>query len=188
MAHVAHRLDRDRRVLRARFVYFYCRLLARHDYVFALSDRARARPALALLGLAVWALVNGALVFTGFSERPVISLALGFAGAGAIIVTGTLLARMQLARASCAIAASIPSSSISPSSCRWRSTRTVLLKTGIDPRHRRVSLIVTVAGVAGALLIWWGAKRAGAQLPVRAARHAFWIAPKKARAALQAAE
>ena len=32
---------------------------------------------------------------SGFSDWPLVSLALGFAGAGAIIVMGTLLARMQ---------------------------------------------------------------------------------------------
>ena len=49
-------------------------------------------------GLALWALINGGLVVSGFSEWPLVSLALGFAGAGAIIVIGTLLARMQLAQ------------------------------------------------------------------------------------------
>ena len=78
----------------ARFVYFYSGYLFA-AYVFALSDRARAQPALALAGLALWALVNGGLVMSGFSEWPLVSLALGFAGAGAIIVMGTLLARMQ---------------------------------------------------------------------------------------------
>ena len=42
--------------------------------------------------------VNGGLVYLGFSDWPVISLALGLAGACAIVVTGTLLAR-ALARA-----------------------------------------------------------------------------------------
>src|ERR1700694_5393221 len=51
----------------ARFVYFNSGYLFA-DYVFALSDRARARPALALAGLALWALVNGALVVSGLSE------------------------------------------------------------------------------------------------------------------------
>ena len=64
----------------ARFVYFYSGYLFA-DYVFALSDRARARPTLALAGLAVWALVNGTLVVSDVSEWPVVSLALGFAGA-----------------------------------------------------------------------------------------------------------
>src|SRR3954454_16728083 len=50
----------------ARFVYFYSGYLFA-TYVFALSDRARTRPALALAGLALWALVNGGLVHLGFS-------------------------------------------------------------------------------------------------------------------------
>src|SRR5215467_13869146 len=45
----------------ARFIYIYSGYLFA-DYVFALSDRARAHPALALGGLAAWALINGGLV------------------------------------------------------------------------------------------------------------------------------
>ncbi len=78
----------------ARFVYFYSGYLFATQ-VFALSDRARAKPVMALVGLAAWALVNAALVYDGCSEWPVISLMLGFAGAVAIIVMGTLLAKMQ---------------------------------------------------------------------------------------------
>src|SRR5438270_3526361 len=75
----------------ARFVYFYSGYLFA-TYVFALSDRARTRPALALAGLALWALLNGGLVLSGFSEWPLISLMLGLAGASAIVTLGTLLA------------------------------------------------------------------------------------------------
>ena len=64
----------------ARFVYFYSGYLFA-SYVFALADRSREKPALALIGLALWALVNGGLVMSGFSHWPLISLALGFAGA-----------------------------------------------------------------------------------------------------------
>src|SRR5712671_4126270 len=60
----------------ARFVYFYSGYwLAAH--VFTLSDRARSHPALALVALGFWALVNAGLVTSGFSEWPLISLALG---------------------------------------------------------------------------------------------------------------
>ena len=45
----------------ARFVYFYSGYLFA-PYVFALSDRARNHPALALAALATWALVNAGLV------------------------------------------------------------------------------------------------------------------------------
>src|SRR6202046_2317375 len=78
----------------ARFVYFYTGYLFA-DYVFALSARARSRPRLALACLALWALIDGGLVRYGFSERPVISLALGLAGACAVVTVATLLARMN---------------------------------------------------------------------------------------------
>ena len=48
---------------------------------------------MALAGVGAWALINGGLVEFGLSEWPVISLVLGLAGAGAIIILGTLLAR-----------------------------------------------------------------------------------------------
>src|SRR5882757_1794126 len=76
----------------ARFVYFYSGYLFAHS-VFAMSDRARAKPALALSGLALWALVNGGLVVSGFSEWPLVSLGLGLAGACAIVTMGTMLVR-----------------------------------------------------------------------------------------------
>src|SRR3984885_1510413 len=78
----------------ARFVYFYSGYLFA-DTVFALSDRARAHPRLALAALALWAIIDGGLVMAGFSEWPLISLMLGLAGACAIVTCATLLARMQ---------------------------------------------------------------------------------------------
>ena len=51
----------------ARFVYFYSGYLFA-SYVFALSDRSREKPALALAGLVLWTLVNGGLVIADRSE------------------------------------------------------------------------------------------------------------------------
>src|ERR1700742_1927910 len=51
----------------ARFVYFFSGYWFA-AYVFALSDRARANPAWALAGLALWALIDGGLVASGVSE------------------------------------------------------------------------------------------------------------------------
>jgi uncharacterized membrane protein YcfT len=67
------------------------------------------------------------------------------------------------------------------------STRTLLLKTGIVNDIGLVSLIVTVVGVAGSLLIWRAALWAHANFLFERP-DAFWIAPKKARSPLQAAE
>ncbi len=66
-------------------------------------------------------------------------------------------------------------------------TRTLLLRTSLIHDIGTVSLVVTVAGVVGALLIWYVALAAGANFLFERPA-AFWIAPKKPRATLQAAE
>ena len=170
----------------ARLVYIYSGYLFA-DTVFALSNRARAYPALALAGLGLWALVNGSLVAFGYSEWPVVSLALGLAGAGAIIVFGTLLARMNwlnVLRFCGAHSIVIYLAFFLP----MAATRTLLLRTGIVPDIGTISLIVTIVGVVGALLIWKAALAVGANFLFERPK-AFWIAPKKkAGTVLQAAE
>ena len=169
----------------AQFVYITSGYLFA-NYVFALSDRARAHPMLAIAGLALWALVNGGVVVSGMSELPIVSLTLGLAGACAIITVGTLLARMHwlntlrfCGKHSIVIylAFFLP----------MASTRTLLLKTGIIPDIGMVSLITTVVGVAGALLIWRAALAVHANFLFERP-DAFWIAPKKASTRLQPAE
>jgi uncharacterized membrane protein YcfT len=169
----------------ARFVYFYSGYLFA-PYVFALSDRARARPAFALTGLALWVLVNGGLVLLGFSEWPTISLALGLAGACAIVVMGTLLARARwldglryCGEHSIVIylAFFLP----------MATTRTLLLKFGPIHDIGIISLLVTIVGIVGALAIWWMVRGTRANLLFERPA-AFWTAPRKARARLQAAD
>ena len=169
----------------ARFVYIYSGYIFA-DHVFALSDRARAYPALALIGLAVWALVNGGLVAMGVSELPIISLALGLAGACAIVTMGTLLARMHwlnVLRFCGEHSIVIYLAFFLP----MASTRTLLLKTGFIHDIGLISLIVTIAGVTGALVIWRLALWAHANFLFERP-DAFWIAPRKAVPKLQAAE
>jgi uncharacterized membrane protein YcfT len=169
----------------ARFVYIYSGHLFA-DLVFALSERARAHPVLALLGLALWALINGGLVALGTSEWPLASLALGLAGACAIITAGTLLARMHwmnFFRSCGAHSIVIYLAFFLP----MAATRTLLLKTGLIPYIGTISLIVTVAGVVGALLIWKTALALHADFLFERPE-AFWIAPKKTATVLQAAE
>ena len=169
----------------ARFVYIYSGYLFA-NLVFALSDRARPHPWLALAGLALWAVVDGGLVVLGMSEWPVISLMLGLAGACAIITIGTLLARMNWLKSLrfCGehsiviyLAFFLP----------MATTRTLLLKTGVIADIGTISLIVTIIGVLGALAIWRMALALGANFLFERPT-AFWIAPKKAHALLQAAE
>ncbi len=169
----------------ARFVYIYSGYLFA-DYVFALSDRAKAHPMFALAGLALWAIVNGGLVALGFGELPIVSLMLGLCGACAIITVGTLLARMHwlnFLRFCGEHSIVIYLAFFLP----MASTRTLLLKTGIVHDIGMVSLIVTIVGVAGALLIWRAALAVHANFLFERP-DAFWIAPRKAGSRLQASE
>ncbi|MET0878049.1 MAG: acyltransferase family protein [Tardiphaga sp.] len=168
----------------ARYVYFYSGYLFATQ-IFALSDRARAKPALALAGLAAWALLNAALVWDGCSEWPVISLLLGFAGAVAIIVMGTLLAKMQwltFLRFCGEHSIVIYLAFFLP----MATARTLLLK--FSPFDiGSIALLVTISGVVGALVIWKLALMARANFLFERPA-AFWIAPNKKRPELQAAE
>jgi uncharacterized membrane protein YcfT len=169
----------------ARFVYFYSGYLFA-TYVFALSSSARAHPRQAFAGLALWAVINGSVVALGVSEWPVISLALGFSGACAIIIIGTLLARAHWLNGLrfCGehsiviyLAFFLP----------MAASRTLLLHTGWIPDIGVISLVVTVTGVVGALAMWRIALMVGAVFLFERPK-AFWIAPPKTRATLQPAE
>jgi uncharacterized membrane protein YcfT len=169
----------------ARFVYFYSGYLFA-DYVFAVSNRARRHPAWALAGLAAWAAVNGGMVAAGLSEWPVISLLLGFSGACAIVTTGTLLAhahRLNFLRFCGEHSIVIYLAFFLP----MAATRTLLLRTGVIADVGTMSLIVTIMGVAGSLAIWRVALRLNANFLFERP-DAFWIVPRKAAPALQAAE
>jgi uncharacterized membrane protein YcfT len=85
----------------ARYVYFVAGYLFA-DRIFALADAARERLALALAGLAAWAAVESWLALTPSSDPaypslaslPLVSLALGAAGALAIVVAAALITRV----------------------------------------------------------------------------------------------
>jgi uncharacterized membrane protein YcfT len=167
----------------ARFVYFYTGYLFA-PRIFALAAVVQARPALAGLGLALWALLEGFAVFGGYSQLPLVSLGLGLVGAGAVISLSALLAMAAVfdplrfcGRNSIVIylAFFLP----------MAATRALLLGTGVIGDIGVVSLIVTAVGVLGALAIWWATR--GTRLDflfVRPAR--FWLAPP--RVVLQPAE
>src|SRR5579872_6768305 len=169
----------------ARFVYFYSGYwLASH--IFALSDHAREQPFLALAALAFWEVLNESLVSAGLSEWPAISLALGLAGACAIVTIGTLLARARwlgFVRFCGEHSIVIYLAFFLP----MAATRTLLLRAGIIHDVGAMSLVVTVIALFGALAIWRLALRFGANFLFERP-DAFWIAPKKPTAALQAAE
>jgi uncharacterized membrane protein YcfT len=141
-----------------RFVYFYTGyVLAPH--VFALAKTAQDRPRYGIVLLLLWAAVNGFMVVAGYADLPFVSLALGLIGAAAVVRFSALLAKIDwlwplryCGQNSIVIylAFFLP----------MGVTRAILLKTGLIADIGLVSLIVTVAGVLGALAIWWGAKTA----------------------------
>ena len=81
----------------ARFVYFYTGYLLA-PRIFALASYIQALPESAFAGLAAWALLNGLLVFYGFSELPLVGLALGLIGAIAVVAISALMAKRSLFR------------------------------------------------------------------------------------------
>ncbi len=169
----------------SRFVYFYSGYILA-SYVFALADHTKENPGQMILGLAAWAVAHGILVFAGMSDMPAMSLILGFAGACAVIVTGTLLARMHwlewlryLGEHSIVVylAFFLP----------MAVTRILLLKLGIIQDIGVISIIVTMAGILGSLVIWWWARRTGLNFLFERPQR-YWIAPPRPRETMQAAE
>jgi uncharacterized membrane protein YcfT len=139
-----------------RFVYFYTGYIFA-PHVFALAARVQREPPAALTGLCVWALFNAAVVIAGFASRPFISLVLGLIGAGAVVVVAALIAKTDAVRPLryCGqnsiviyLAFFLP----------MAATRTALLKTGIITDLGTVSVLVTAAGVIGALIWFWAAR------------------------------
>jgi uncharacterized membrane protein YcfT len=83
----------------SRFVYFFAGYwMAKPVFEFATKMATLSGPSL-LSALIIWAAGNFALVHYGYSDLPILSLALGFIGAGAVISAGVLLAKTNLANA-----------------------------------------------------------------------------------------
>ena len=163
-----------------RYVFFFAGY-AFAAHVFAFAGAVRRNAAIALAVMALWALVEGVLVFTpapdalafllqsesgdtggtgGISELPLVSLALGFAGALAIVASAALLARLRWANG-----------------LRWlgehsivvylafflpmATARAVLLKTGLVPDVGLMALLVTIAGVTGPVVLYFAVQWSG---------------------------
>jgi uncharacterized membrane protein YcfT len=136
----------------ARYVYFFAGYwLASH--VFALAANAQAKPKLALIGLAVWAIVNGALVHAGLSTLPGISLFLGAAGALAVVSTAALLERF-LALNALRFAGEHSIAVYLAFFLPMAASRTLLLKSGFIHDPGIISLIVTAMGVVLPLVLY----------------------------------
>jgi uncharacterized membrane protein YcfT len=168
----------------SRFVYFYSGYLLA-TYVFAFARAVQSHSGVALVGLATWALVNGAATYAGVAAWPLMSLVFGFAGCAAVVVVSALLAKVRWLDAIryCGehslviyLAFFLP----------MAASRVLLLKTGVIADLGTISLIVTICGVTGAMALWWVARNTAFRfLFDRPA--AFWLTPKP-RVTLQPAE
>jgi len=171
----------------ARFVYFYTGyVLAKHIFTIARGVQDNPRKGVAILLL--WAIANGAMVWNGYSQLPVISLALGLIGAAAVIRISALMSLYDAfkplrycGRNSIVIylAFFLP----------MVATRTLLLKTGVIADVGTMSVVITAAGVIGSLALFWAAR--GTKAMFLFERPAlFWLTAKPApkAAALQPAE
>jgi uncharacterized membrane protein YcfT len=168
----------------ARFVYFFAGYwLAANFFTFA--NWVQANATLAMAALPVWAIVNGMLVFAGFAGLPGVSLALGLAGAAAVIAIAALLARanvLDLLRHAGENSIVVYLAFFLP----MAATRTVLVKTGIVPDLGTVALIVTAAGVVAPLVLHWLVR--GTRLDFLFRRPTLFSIDRPRRPALQPAE
>ncbi|HEY4863413.1 MAG TPA: acyltransferase family protein [Xanthobacteraceae bacterium] len=136
----------------ARFVYFFAGYWLA-SYVFALARQVREHPLLAIGGLVIWSLVNGALVAAGVSQLPGVSLFLGGIGALAVVSFSALLAKMRFLdplRYAGEHSIVVYLAFFLP----MAATRTLLLKSGIVPDLGAVALIVTAAAAVTPLLFY----------------------------------
>jgi uncharacterized membrane protein YcfT len=136
----------------ARYVYFFIGYWL-SGLVFTFADRVREQSVWTVLAaLSVWALANGAMVFGGLAELPVVSLIMGLVGASAVVAAGVLFARTEVAH----VLRYLGQHSIVVYLAFFifmAAARTVLLKAmpwiGVDV----ISLIVTAAGIIGPLVL-----------------------------------
>lgn len=151
----------------SRYVYFFAGYIFAAN-IFRLADWAQANVFAALALLSGWALVNGVLTFmpsplSGWemvSDLPIVSLALGSAGAVAVITGTALLAKLRwasflryLGRHSIVVylAFFFPMAVM----------RGVLLKFAPFLDIGTVSALVTIAGVSGPVILHFLVQKAG---------------------------
>jgi uncharacterized membrane protein YcfT len=167
-----------------RFVYFYTGYIFA-PRIFALAKEVQASPDAAIAGILAWGVINGLLVFGGVAALPVVSLALGLAGACAVVAVAALMAMSDLFK---------PLRYCGQNSIviylgfflPMAASRAVLLKSGLITDIGTISAIVTLAGVLGALAMYFVARQTFARFLFERPK-AFWLAARK-RVALAPAQ
>ena len=167
------------------FVFFYTGYLAA-PRIFALADKMPAEPELVFGGLAIWTLMNVLLVFNGLAGLALVSLALGLAGAAAVVSLSTLMAKSDVFKPLryCGrnwiiiyLASFLP----------MAASRSLLLKAGWITDVGTISALVTVAGVIGALALFWAVRHTRFRFLFERPERS-WLAPPKPTLSMQPAE
>jgi uncharacterized membrane protein YcfT len=136
----------------SRFVYFYSGYILA-PYVFAFAAYIVERKRDTVLFLAAWVLFEAVMVFGGYSELPVVGLALAFIGAMAVVAVSTLLSTRDWA-APLRFAGQNSIAVYLAFFLSMAATRTALLKFAPDLDLGVVALTVTIAGVIAPLVLF----------------------------------
>ena len=142
----------------SRYVYFFAGFwMAARVFKFADLVDAKSSPVI-LAGLVIWGFANYYLVHFGWAPMPVISLPLGFIGAGAVITTGVLLSKFKLADALryCGQNSIVIYLAFF---LFMAGTRESLLRFMPQLDIGIVALLVTFVGVIGPLLLFWATRK-----------------------------
>lgn len=137
-----------------RFVYFYTGYIFA-PYIFVLARCAATHTVPAIGAILAWAIVNELVVLQDLSEKPVVSLVLGLAGALGIAVIGSLLSKYRamdwlryLGEHSIVIFLSFFFAMVIASRILW--------SLGVVPEVGTLALIVTLISVFGPIALYWG--------------------------------
>ena len=154
----------------AYFVYFYAGYILAPQ-LFRLADWAGYNPGLAMVGLALWAVINTALVFLGgfrmdaihpvpgYASLPVVHLVMALVGTSALCVIAALLTRlpwMDWLRWMGSKSLVIYVAFVLPMGI----ARTVLIKLGID-EPTVLSLLIMAISIISPLVLYWIVQRTG---------------------------
>jgi uncharacterized membrane protein YcfT len=146
-------VESDYHVIRegaSRYVYFYSGYILA-PYVFRIAAWAHARVVATLGYLACWGVVNALVVAAGWAWLPFVSLALGYAGALAVIFVAVLLSKLSWSRP----LRYLGENSIVVYLSDWAVSMIVViaLSKGIPDIGAR-ALISTLVTVVGTIVLW----------------------------------
>lgn len=138
------------------YVFFYTGY-AFAPLAFRLASAAAARRRLAFGALALWTALEAYAVFAGYSRLPLLSLVLAFAGIAAVVTAAALMSRSALfapLRYCGEHSIVIYLAFFAPA----MAMRAALMRLGLIDDAGTMGVLVTLAGVLGALMVFWAVR------------------------------